>query len=461
MAFDYRFKDEEDAITYVFSSLARTNWRERGLDENTRSTAPTVQLIRRLGLLDERLIGERRDYAVVTGSKGKGSVTMITARVLRELGHTVGTITSPQLVSYRERIRVNGRAIPLDDLLRILDAIAPEIDAVQATLTGEQYLSPQGIFLAIALRWFDEQEVGAAVLEVGRGGRFDDIAVVPNRVAMFTPMVLEHTRYLGATIDRIAWHKAGIIKERGYALSVAQAPEVLAVLQAEADAKDAEFVWLSNKDSGEYLGDTPNGLRMRLGRYGELNLSLMGRYEIENAALSVQAAGNMHGFLGGISHASDEYVQRVRGALADVRWPGRCHLLQENPTVFVDGAVNTLSLRSFLASVRSRITPPVVVITAVPRDRDYPAIYAELASVTDTLILTESARNITIFFPNRETALAAAEPYFREVQHTTTLAEAVEIAKGKVGSEGTILMALAQPAVGDAMALWGLTFEQL
>ncbi len=97
-----------------------------------------------------------REYAVVTGSKGKGSTTVITAKLLQHLGHTVGMITSPHLASWRERIRVNGRAIPEADLLRILDDLAPEIDAIEATLSDEQYFSPQGIFLAIALRWFDE-----------------------------------------------------------------------------------------------------------------------------------------------------------------------------------------------------------------------------------------------------------------------------------------------------------------
>ena len=107
---------------------------------------------------------------------------------MQHLGHTVGTITSPHLVTWRERIRVNGRAIPEPDFLRILNELVPHIDAIEASLTATQYFSPQGIFLAVALRYYDEQNVNAAVLEVGRGGRFDDIAVVPNKLALFTPI---------------------------------------------------------------------------------------------------------------------------------------------------------------------------------------------------------------------------------------------------------------------------------
>ncbi len=175
-----RFANEAEAITYVFRSLRKLRGVDRGPDELSRNTAPTHRLLQRTGLLAAHADGRNvvREYAVVTGSKGKGSTTVITAKLLQHLGHTVGMITSPHLASWRERIRVNGRAIPEADLIRILDELAPEIDAIEATLSDEQYFSPQGIFLAIALRWFDENAVNAAVLEVGRGGRFDDIAVV-------------------------------------------------------------------------------------------------------------------------------------------------------------------------------------------------------------------------------------------------------------------------------------------
>ncbi|MCZ2097207.1 MAG: hypothetical protein LC121_13305 [Anaerolineae bacterium] len=262
-----RFENEEQAITYVFRSLRKLRGVEHRPDEIARDTSPTRRLLHTTGLQSALLRDDdstyRREYAVVTGSKGKGSTTVITARLLQHLGHTVGTITSPHLVTYRERIRVNGRAIPEPDLLRILDDLAPHIDAIEATLGEQQYFSPQGIFLAIALRWFDEQNVSAAVLEVGRGGRFDDIAIVPNRLALFTPIMLEHTAQLGPTLARIAWHKSGIIKPHSYAYSVPQAPEVLEVLQAEADAQDPNSRgW--RRGYGRVPQDS-DGIRMRLG----------------------------------------------------------------------------------------------------------------------------------------------------------------------------------------------------
>jgi dihydrofolate synthase/folylpolyglutamate synthase len=457
-----RFTTEQAAVDYIFASINRTNWRERGLDENTRDLTPTAHLIEREGLLNSR-----REYAVVTGSKGKGSVTVMTANILKHLGHRVGTLTSPHLIHYRERIRVNGYAIPQSDFLRILDQLAPSIDAVTADLAPNQYLSPTGIFLAMALRWFDENEVDAAVMEVGRGGRFDDVSLVPNMLSLFTPIMLEHTRYLGESLERIAWHKAGIIKPQSYAYSLPQSTEVLDVLRREAESHDAQFEWIAPMDIGEYRGTTENGVQMLLNRYGEIRLPFIGRYEIDNATLAVWGAGNMHGRLPGIPHSSPEYVQKVREGLESVVWHGRCEKLQSQPDVYIDGAVNPTSARSFVNSVRDRLKPPVVLIAAVPSDRDIHGVLRALLPVSDSLILTASTRNITIRFPDESQALAAAKSVMDELGkpmeavYVPTVREAIEKARGIAGQGGTVLMAVAQPPVGDALEFYDLNLEQI
>ncbi len=449
-----RFYDEGEAITYIFRSIARLRDVERGPDEDSRDTTPTKQLIQMADLLDYP-----REYAVVTGSKGKGSTTVITAKLLQHLGHTVGTITSPHLVSWRERIRVNGRAIPSADFVRILDSLAPYIDQIESTLTGKQYFSPQGIFLAIALRWFDEQGVNAAVLEVGRGGRYDDISVVPNRLSLFTPIMLEHVKQLGRTIERIAWHKAGIIKPYSYAYSVPQAPEALAMIQTEADAVNAEFAWIAPQDMGEYLGETETGVRMRYGRYGDMTLSLKGTYQVMNATLAIQGAGNMHGRLAGISHASPEYLAAIHTGLADVKWYGRMHKLQDRPAIWVDGSTTVVAARSVLESIP--ISTPLITILGTPVDRDYEGVYQVFARRSAALILTESKINFNVRFPDPDTALTAARQYHSDVTYVPSLDRAVELARAKAGLDGTIVLAVAQPLVGEAMLLWGFNLDAI
>lgn len=449
-----RFKDEGEAISYIFRSMRKLRGQQRGLDENTRDVGPTRKLLAALSLP-----AKQREYAVVTGSKGKGSTTVITSKLLQHLGHTVGTITSPHMVSWRERIRVNGRVIPEADFLRILDEIAPTVDDIEDSLPETRYFSPQGIFLAVALKWFDEQDVLAAVLEVGRGGRFDDIAVVPNKLSLFTPIMLEHTDYLGPTVERIAWHKSGIIKPYSYAYSAPQAPEVLDVLQREADMHNAEFNWIAPADMGNYLETTDKGIRMEMGRYGVVTLSLLGRYQIINATLAVIGAGNLHSRLHGIPHGAPEYVERIRAGLADVIWPGRCQKLQDSPAVYVDGAINAESAASLVESLLDRITKPLISIIGVPDDKDYQGVYSALGLVSDALILTETARNPSLHFLEPNAAIAAARAYNPDVSYATTLPEAVAAAKARAGTEGTIIIAGTQSIVAETIGLWGQSYD--
>jgi dihydrofolate synthase / folylpolyglutamate synthase len=451
-----RFTNEADAITYIFRSMHKLSGQPRAADEFSRDVTPTRDL-----LAMERLLDAPREYAVITGSKGKGSTAAILAKLLQHLGHRVGLITSPHMVDWRERIRINGQMIPEADFYRILSDLSPSIDKIESALEGKSYFSPQGIFLAIALRWWDEEGVNTAVCEVGRGGRFDDIAVVPNKLSLFTPIMLEHVQQLGGTLDRIAWHKAGIIKAASYAYSVPQASEVLDVLQTEADALDAEFAWIAPSDMGEYVATTPDGIHMRLGRYGDLRLSLFGKYQVDNATLAVQGAGNMHGRLAGISHGSQEYVEAIRAGLADVVWPGRLQKLADSPAIYVDGATTVVAARLMLDSLRGALTQPLVAIVATPHDRDYAGVYSVFGAACSTLILTENNMSQNVRFPAPDIALAEARKHNADAHYAPTLAAALDMARSRAGANGTILIGAALPVVAEALQRWGLRYETI
>lgn len=271
--------------------------------------------------------------------------------------------------------------------------------------------------------------------------------------------MLEHSAQLGSTLERIAWHKSGIIKQQGYAYSVPQANSVLAVLQAEADQHDAEFYWIAGMDMGEYLGPTEHGLRMRLHRYGDVELSLRGRYQVENATLAVQGVGNLHSRLPGITHGSDEYLAAIRAGLASVVWPGRAQQLDEHPLTFLDGAINGQSARLLMQSLTEMLPDPCIAIIAVPDDKDYEGVYREVGVHADTVILTETPRNASLTFPPPDEAIADARRFNDQVLHLPTLAEAVDEARALAGTDGSILIVGTQSIVADAMALWGLSYE--
>jgi dihydrofolate synthase/folylpolyglutamate synthase len=273
--------------------------------------------------------------------------------------------------------------------------------------------------------------------------------------------MLEHVQQLGPTLERIAWHKAGIIKPHSYAYSVPQAAEVLAVLEREAETEQAEFFWIASMDMGSLVAPTPTGIQMTLGRYGLLDVSLMGYYQVENVTLAVQGVGNMHGRLGGISHGAPEYVERIRAGLADVRWPGRLHQLQSHPAVYVDGAINGASARALAESLESRLSEPVIAVIGVPDDKDYAGVYTEIGLIADRVILTETTRNPSLNFLEPSVALAVASRFNPDTEYAPDVQAAVARALSLAGSDGTVLVVGTLSVVADTILLWGESYEQI
>ncbi len=436
----------EEALRVIFATRRRLDAAPRGLDEYTRDVAPTRKLLAR-----ENLLSAKREYAVVTGSRGKGSVTAIMAKLLEALGHRVGALTSPHLVHWNERIRVDGRMIPTADFLRILNDLTPGINAVTDDLNETQYLSPQGIFLAIALRYFDETGVDVAVLEVGRGGRFDDVAVVPNALSVFAPIMLEHTALLGDAIERIAWHKSGIIKHGSRAISLPQAPAVIDVLQRECDKLSARLVRISESELATWVADREDGQRIRLRPYGELDLPMLGRYQLDNASLAIRAVELIERRK---PMPDPSWTEAIRLGLGQVKWLGRVQKLADNPAVYVDGAITLSSAVSFIASVKPRLREPILSIVGIPRDRDYAAVYRVMAASSQALIITETDINPNTRFPSPEQALAAADGLTRDLRYAKDLPSALALARDIAGGGGTILLAVSLMLVGECMLIW-------
>ena len=442
------FDSMHEAMQFIFESRRRLDREPRGFDEETRDISLTRQI-----LSDANLLNVQREYVVVTGSRGKGSVTSIMAKLLESLGHKVGMLTSPHLVHWNERIRINGQMIPTDDFLRILSDLRPTIDTITQDLSDLQYLSPQGVFLAVALAWFKENDVNIAVLEVGRGGRFDDVSVVPNQLAVFTPFMLEHTALLGHTLERIAWHKAGITPCGGHAVSVSQSPEAMAILQQEAETRDTRLSELTSDQIAQLVQDRPDGQVIHLEPYGNLFLPLLGRYQISNASLAIHAVEIIHTQLHGLS-LSPDFISAIRDGLSQVKWLGRSQQLEDNPLIYIDGAITVESAQSFLAGVKPNLRHPIISIVGVPIDRDYKGVYAVMAEVSQSLIITENDINPKTKFPVREDAIATAQALCDEVSYTKTLPEALLIARRQAGTEGTILLVGSLMLIGECMLIW-------
>ena len=290
------------------------------------------------GLLDALGRPEQRYRLVqVGGTNGKGSVSAMLAAILKSAGHRVGLYTSPHLVSFRERIRVDGQPIAEDGVVDGVDALGTLIARFDAT-TFEATT-------ALALDHFAREAVDVAVLEVGLGGRLDATTVGTPEVAVIARIDLDHQAVLGATLEAIAAEKAAIIRG-GVAVSAAQAPEAERVIVARAAAAGVPLL-LEGRDlsvSVERRG--PDGQRLACAgpewSLAGLELAMPGSFQPSNALLAVTAAREV-----GAGDAA------IRDGLARAWWPGRFQVLHRARGFLVlDGAHNPAGARALAVSLR-------------------------------------------------------------------------------------------------------------
>lgn len=439
--------DVTAAEEFLFASYQRARPYLHGPDEQTRHPELTARLLAALGDPQRGL-----PCLLVAGSKGKGSTAAFAARLLAADGARVGLFSSPHLLDVRERIRVDGRAIPPAAFVQAVERLRAVADPLARELPDGVYLSPVGLLLCVALLHFREQNVEVAVIEAGRGARFDDTRLVEHPVAAITPLLREHTRELGRTLRRIAWHKAGAIPPGGVVVSAPQRPAALAVLQAEAAARGARLllvgrdVTLARRRDGSVEVTTPR--RCCAG----LRPGLRGAHQAVNLAVALAAAEALRPSLATLT------LTALQEAAASVRWPGRCEVLQERPLVLVDGAINAATARAFLAAAGPLSRPPIVAIVGVPADKDYAGVLRVLGPRVERLVVTRAA-NPHLRFP--DDAVAVAARWTRQAAERPDLGSAVRAALAEIGREGTLWIVGTQSLVADALRLWGRSLEDL
>lgn len=252
----------------------------------------------------------------VAGTNGKGSTCAFAESVARAAGYSTGLFTSPHLVEFGERIRVNGQMIPETDAARLICHVRDIIAEWEIKPTFFE------LVLAVAMLYFAEREVDIIILETGMGGRLDATNAVPKDVAVLTPIGMDHTQYLGSTLEEIAAEKAAIIAWHRPALSAPQQPECVRAIHAAAQRMDTDYRIVT--DECEYA------------------LGLHGPHQRQNAALALAALRALPHFL-----ASEAEVAR---GLAEVQWPGRFEEIA--PQVIMDGAHNPPAIRILVESWR-------------------------------------------------------------------------------------------------------------
>jgi dihydrofolate synthase/folylpolyglutamate synthase len=384
----------------------------------------------------------------VAGTNGKGSVAALCAAALRAAGGApVGLYTSPHLVSFAERVRIDGRPAPEAMLVAAAERLRPAIER-----TGASFFEAT---TAMAFLCFAEAGVETAVVEVGLGGRLDATNVVDPLVTAVTNVTLDHTEYLGATIAAIAAEKAGIFKPGVPALTAETDGEVLAVLRERAAVVGAPFSTLDERVETAAVAWGRDGTRVRYRSAawgeGEIRTRLAGPHQARNALLALE-------LLALLPEERRPPREAVEAGFAAARWPGRLQVEEIRGTTWVlDVAHNPAGARALSGALESLELPaPRVVVAGILSDKHRREMLPTLFGWADAAILTvpPSAPAARTWDPE-----AAARWAREELGATPRVIPDLPAALSRASTlapHGTVLLTGSFHTVGDGMLALGI-----
>lgn len=314
------------------------------------------------------LLGNPQDrvkFVHVAGTNGKGSVSAMTAEILTRAGYRTGLFTSPYIEVFNERIRINGNMIADDVLAKYVSEIADVMER------NDMQVSEFAFITAVAFRYFADNECDIAILETGMGGRLDATNIIPCPLcAVLTSISLDHTQYLGDTIEEIALEKCGIIKDGGVVVSAPNS-RVADIIKAEANRNGARLVMCGK---ATYDGSTVgyNGV--------EYVPSLKGEYQAENVAVVTEVIG----VLNDCGYDVSEHI--MREGIANTEWIARYEFI--TPDIVIDGGHNPDGIRALKKSLSAE-NRPVTLVMAMMRDKNYKECIEDIADIADYVVATE------------------------------------------------------------------------
>jgi dihydrofolate synthase/folylpolyglutamate synthase len=429
------------ALTYEAALEALTN---RGRYGIRLGLGRTRALLRELGDPQRSVRG-----ALVAGTNGKGSVLALAGAALQAAGYRVATTPKPHLVSYRERLQIDGRPVAPVTFARLVEEVLPIADRV-ARRHGEP--TEFELLTAIVFRWFAEKQPDVALVEVGLGGRLDATHAWDGGVAAITNVALDHTEQLGPTVEAIAREKAAIIERGDVAVTGATDP-ALGIVRRRARRLG---VPLTVVEPAALLGWDRNGIEVELPSLGRTQVSLRGRHQAANVAVADAVLDALE-----VAGIVTTPPAARRSGFGRAVWPGRLELVRAaGCDVLLDGAHNPAGaaalavavgdLRPFLEAGR------ITLVLAAMADKDVDGIIAALARepslatarVVATAVDAPRALPPTVLAERWRALVPGAA-----VEATRTPQEALERAMGDMAGEaGPVVVAGSLYLVGNVRA---------
>lgn len=417
-----------DAVEYLYGLQAR------GMKFGLRGIKA---LMRRLGNPERRL-----RCVHVAGSNGKGSTAAMIAAVLTAAGYRTGLYTSPHLIDFTERIRIDGKPIAQKAVVRLTRGLQRTIESQRTTFFEA--------VTAMAFQYFKEEEVDVAVIETGLGGRLDATNVIRPLVSVISTISLEHADLLGNSLKKIAYEKAGIVKPGIPCVSGVRSAQALQVIRSVCRRRRSRFIDTRSariRVSHRQLSGSVISLDFGGVRISEVALSLGGKHQARNAVLAIAVLQELalRGF-----KIHKEAIRHGLASLNDLTgFQGRLLLINRQPPVIADVAHNIESMRMLVKALRDfGVTKPHVVF-GVMRDKPFRTMIRILAS---------AARSVAAVQPgtNRSLDAAQTESEFRRhripVIYRGDVRGGVRRAVAAAGKKGTVLITGSHFVVGEALA---------
>jgi dihydrofolate synthase/folylpolyglutamate synthase len=430
----------EDALDFLYSFI------DYSLKRNFRNAAEKFNLDRMRRFMN--FLGDpQEDYDIihVAGTKGKGSVSSLCASALKAEGYRVGLYTSPHMVRFTERIKIDDEEISKADVVSIVEELKPVTEKVPEITTFE-------LMTAIAFLYFSQQKVDYGVFEVGLGGRLDATNIVTPMVSVITSISYDHVKILGETLSEIAFEKGGIIKKGVPVIVAPQKEEARLKLEQIAQERNAPLIQVGRDylyaadshslDNQTLLVWTPDEQPMvdefiesggrDLWSPQRLRIPLLGFHQVENAATAYAALKTAEKL--GLVISQEAY----RKGFSSVQWPGRMEIISKQPTIVLDSAHNRYSALRLRQAIDDYFPGlPVIMVFGASEDKDIDGMFQELLPRVRRVITTQSIHPRAI--DAGELAMLAHR-FGRSALAVTPIEDALDLALQEAGEEAVILV---------------------
>ena len=322
----------------------------------------TIQLLKRCGNPHNKL-----KTIHIAGTNGKGSTAAILQSILRTAGLKVGLYTSPHLVSFNERIRVNGSPISNDFIIDFMKKFNDDINEIESTFFETTTV--------LSLCYFYFKKVDVAIIETGLGGRLDSTNVLNPNLSIITSIDIDHQNILGNTIEEIANEKAGIIKKNTPLITFKQPKKILDILRNRAKTLNAKIEIVV--DPQKIVVD--NFSTKFVINNKTFSIPLIGEHQAYNAALAIRSSNI---FMGPLSY------QMIKDGVKNTVWPGRFQLLNNKLKIFYDVAHNSAGINTIRSTLNSLNALEKIGLIILKEDKDVDQISNSLKGLFDELIIS-------------------------------------------------------------------------